>query len=95
MYRRVVHKIIYQNMSTIYIERLSTSKTNIFVLEMIFIHGTSMCERVGEDSRHGIRHVDIQVDMCKLHLDVCLIVRPLHVHLALRWGVALVGNYHY
>ena len=26
-------------------------------------------------------HVDIQVDMCMLHLDVCLIVRPLHVHL--------------
>ena len=40
-----------------------------------------MCERVGEDSRHGIGHVDIQVDMCMLHLDVCLIVRPLHVHL--------------
>ena len=26
-------------------------------------------------------HVDIQVDMCMLHLDVCLIVRPSHVHL--------------
>ena len=26
-------------------------------------------------------HVDIQVDMCMLHLDVCLIMRPLHVHL--------------
>ena len=24
---------------------------------------------------------DIQVDMCMLHLDVCLIMRPLHVHL--------------
>ena len=40
-----------------------------------------MCERVSEDSRHGIGHVDIQVDMCMLHLDVCLIVQPLHVHL--------------
>ena len=29
---------------------------------MIFIHGLGMCERVGEDSRHGIGHVDIQVD---------------------------------
>ena len=26
-------------------------------------------------------HVDIQVDMYMLHLDVCLIVQPLHVHL--------------
>ena len=26
-------------------------------------------------------HVDIQVDMCMLHLDVGLIMRPLHVHL--------------
>ena len=26
-------------------------------------------------------HVDIQVDMCMLHLDVCLIMRPLHVNL--------------
>ena len=81
MYQRVVHKIIYRIMSTIYIGGLSTSKTNIFVLETIFIHGTSMCERVDEDSRHGIGHVDIQVDMCMLHLDVCLIVRSLHMHL--------------
>ena len=97
LFRRVVHKtiyrsksticirglstIIYRSMSTIYIGGLSTSKTNIFVLEMIFIHGTSMCERASEDSRHGIGHVDIQVDMCMLHLDVCLIVRPLHVYL--------------
>ena len=81
MYRRVVHKIIYRSMSTIYIRGLSKNKKNIFILEMIFIHGTSMCERVGEDLRHGIGHVDIQVDMCMLHLDVCLIVRPFHVHL--------------
>ena len=26
-------------------------------------------------------HVDIQVYMCMLHLDVCLIVRPLDVYL--------------
>ena len=42
----------------------------------------------GEGSVHGAWlveshswYVDIQVDMCMLHLDVCLIVRPLHVHL--------------
>ena len=78
----VIHKkIIYRSMSTICIRGLSISKTNIFVLETIFIHGTHMCERVGEDSRHEIGHLDIQVDMCMLHLDVCLIVQPLHVHL--------------
>ena len=74
-------QINYRSMSTIYIGGLSTNKSNIFVLELIFIHGTNMCERVGEDSRREIGHVDIQVDMCMLHLDVCLIVRPLHVHL--------------
>ena len=56
-------QINYRSMSTIYIGGLSTNKSNIFVLELIFIHGTSMCERVGEESRHGIGHVDIQVEM--------------------------------
>ena len=28
---------------------------------MIFMHGLGMCEGVGEDSRHEIGHVDIQV----------------------------------
>ena len=38
-----------------------------------------MCERVNEDSRHGVWHVDIQVGMCKILLEcVCL---PLHEHL--------------
>ena len=32
-----------------------------------------MCERVGEDSRHGTRHVDIQVGICMIYLNVCLI----------------------
>ena len=78
MYRRVVHKIIYRSMSTIYIGGLSTSKTNIFVLEMIFIYDTSMCERVGEDSRHEIEHVDIRVEIMNSLECVCL---PLHEHL--------------
>ena len=73
IYRRVFHIIIYRSMSTIYIGGLSTHKTNIFVLEMIFIHGTIMCEGVGEDSRHGIRHVDIQVGICMIYLNVCLV----------------------
>ena len=40
---------------------LPTIKTNIFCLETIFIYDINMCEGVGEDSRHGIGHVDIQV----------------------------------
>ena len=37
-----------------------------FVLKTIFLltFGLGMCEGVGEDSRHGIGHVDIQVGSC-------------------------------
>ena len=37
------------------------------VILLAFVLG--MCEGVGEDSRHGIRHVDIQVGSC-----ICLSV---------------------
>ena len=40
---------------------------------MIFIHGLGMCEGVGEDSRHEIGHVDIQVGSC-----ICLNVFGCH-----------------
>ena len=71
-YRRVVHNIIYRSMSIIYIRGLATNKTNIFVLETIFIHDTSMCEGVGVDSRLGKVHVDIQVGTCIILLEcVC------------------------
>ena len=37
-----------------------------FVLKTVFLHafGLGMFEGVGEDSRHGIGHVDIQVGSC-------------------------------
>ena len=35
--------------------------------------GLGMCEGVGEDSRHGIGHVDIQVGSC-----ICLSVIVFH-----------------
>ena len=37
-----------------------------FVLKFVFLlaFGLGMCEGVGEDSRHGIGHVDIQVGSC-------------------------------
>ena len=31
-----------------------------------------MCEGVGEDSRHETGHVDIQVGICMIYLNVCL-----------------------
>ena len=48
-----------------------------------------MCEGVGEDSRHGFGHVDIQVRSC-----ICLSV-IVAMTCTLRWGVTHVGNYHY
>ena len=42
------------------------SRTKIFCFEndVFLAFGLSMCEGVGEDSRHGIGHVDIQVGSC-------------------------------
>ena len=39
------------------------SKTTSFVLksDIFLIHGLGKCKGVGEDSRHGVGHVDIQV----------------------------------
>ena len=51
-----------------------------------------MCEGVGEDSKHGAGHVDIRVGMYILMLEcVCVVV----ITCALRWGVALVGEFTY
>ena len=33
--------------------RVAHNQNKYFCLEMIFIHGISMCEGVGEDSTHG------------------------------------------
>ena len=46
-----------------------------FVLKTVFllVFGLCMCEGVGEDSGHGIRHVDIQVGSC-----ICLNVIVFH-----------------
>ena len=39
IHRRVVYKIDYQSLSTIYIGGLSTVKKKYLCLEMVFIHG--------------------------------------------------------
>ena len=57
---------------TTYLYRRVAHKSNIyFCLEMIFIHGISMCEGVGEDSRHGIGHVDTRVGIMNSLECVC------------------------
>ena len=47
----------------------------VFVLKTVIIlaFGLGMCEGVGEDSRHRIGHVDIQVESC-----ICLSVIVCH-----------------
>ena len=35
-----------------------------FENRILLAFGLGMCEGVGEDSRHGIGHVDIQVESC-------------------------------
>ena len=54
--QRVV-QCIYQNLV------VSFREQKVFVLKTVFLlaFGLGMCEGVGEDSRHGIGHVDIQV----------------------------------
>ena len=63
--------------SQIYLSKLSSvfSRTKTFVLKTVFLlaFGLGMCEGVGEDSRHGIGHVDIQVGSC-----ICLSVVVCH-----------------
>ena len=42
--------------------KFSRTKTFFFFENGVFLtFGLGMCEGVGEDSRHGIEHVDIQV----------------------------------
>ena len=54
--------------SPIYLPKLGSvfSRTKSFCFEndVLLAFGLGMCERVSEDSRHGIEHVDIQVGSC-------------------------------
>ena len=59
--------------SPIYLPKLGSlfSRTKSFCFEndVFLAFGLGMCEGVGEDSRHGIGHVNIQVGSC-----ICLSV---------------------
>ena len=63
--------------SPIYLQKLGSkfSRTKIFCFEnCIFARiWIGICDGVGEDSRHGIGHVDIQVGSC-----ICLSVFCCH-----------------
>ena len=61
LFRRVTQQIHLGGLSNIFISEGCPQLKKIFLLKTIFIHGISMCEEVGENSRHGIGHVDIQV----------------------------------
>ena len=66
--RRVV-QYIYRNSVVFFQEQKA------FILKAVFLlaFDLGMCEGVGEDSRHGIGHVDIQVGSC-----ICLTVIGCH-----------------
>ena len=63
----MVVQYIYQNSVVCFQEQKA------FVLKTVILlaFGLGMCERVDEDSRHGIGHVDIQVGSC-IFLSDCL-----------------------
>ena len=76
IYRRVVHTIIIgvcpQTNICIPEGCPQTNKYLCFENDISYM-ANCMCERVGEDSRHGMRHVDIQVGICMIYLNVCLV----------------------
>ena len=73
LFRRVTLQIHLRGLSNVFISKGCPQLKQIFCLEMIFIHGLGMCEGVGEDLRHVIGHVDIQVGSC-----ICLNVFGCH-----------------
>ena len=78
LFRRVIQHIHLGELSNEFISEGCPQIKQIFLLETILIHGISMCEGVGEDSRHEIGHVDIRVGIMNLLECVCF---PLHKHL--------------
>ena len=68
LFRRVIQQIRLEGLSNKFYRNLVVSfrEQKAFVLKIVFLlaFGLDMCEGVGEDSRHGIGHVDIQVGSC-------------------------------
>ena len=65
LFRRVIQQICLGGLSNKFYQNsvVSFREQKTFVLKTVFLlaFGLGMCEGVGEDSRHGIGHVDIQV----------------------------------
>ena len=59
--------IFLSNFGTIFQEQ----QVFFFENDIFLIHGLGKCEGVGEDSRHGNSHVDIQVGS-RIYFSVCL-----------------------
>ena len=63
------YPIDFPRMVVQYVYRISVvsfreQKTFVLKTVILLAFGLGMCERVGEDSRHEIGHVDIQVGSC-------------------------------
>ena len=63
MFRRVIQQILLKGLSNKFYRNsvVSFREQKAFILKIVILlaFGLGMCEEVGEDSRHGIRHVDI------------------------------------
>ena len=68
LFRRVIQQIFLEVLSNKFYRNsvVSFREQKAFVLKTIFLlaFGLGMCEGVGEDSRRGIGHVDIQIGSC-------------------------------
>ena len=76
MFEKMIQQFASEG-SPIYLLKLRSkfSRTKSFCFEnrILLAFSLGMCEGVGEDSRHGIGHVDIQVGSC-----ICLSVIGCH-----------------
>ena len=68
LFRKVIQHIRLGGLSNKFYRNsvVSFREQKVFILKTVFLlaFGLGMCEGVGEDSRHGIGHVDIQVGSC-------------------------------
>ena len=78
----------------------SRTKSFCFENDIFLAFGLGICEEVGEDSRHGIGHVDIQVGSCVclsvfVCHEMCTLVRVTHVGNYHYWALLTLTRYHY
>ena len=68
LFQRIIQQIRLGGLSNKFYRNsvVSFQEQKSFVLKTLFLpaFGLGMCEVVGEDSRHGIGHIDIQVGSC-------------------------------